>query len=186
MNALRFNVAGLLKELTGAAREYVIHAPPDALDSLLDGSDGFRPDAPIDGQVRLLRTPRGIFARGHITTQVVVECSRCLAGTPVPVAFDLEVEYFPQVDISTGGAVTLPDDDELGFTIESNHELDLSEPLRQHLLLELPMQALCRESCKGLCVQCGADLNDGPCACPAEVEDPRLTRLRGLLGNVQT
>ena len=53
-------------------------------------------------------------------------------------------------------------------------KLDLNEPVREALLLELPMAPHCREDCNGLCPRCGADLNDGPCACddPAELRTP--------------
>ena len=59
--------------------------------------------------------------------------------------------------------------------------LDLREAIRQNLLLALPMKALCRENCAGLCSQCGKDLNEGSCDCVFEVEDDRFKSLRQLL-----
>jgi uncharacterized protein len=58
--------------------------------------------------------------------------------------------------------------------------LDVASLLWQHLLLELPVKVLCAASCKGICPTCGADLNEGECACEAETGDPRLAPLRGL------
>jgi len=177
MTGLRFNVAGLLKEGAGATREYALEAAPRELAGLLDDA---RPITPLTGQVRLLRTQRSIFVRGRLKTRVQVECSRCLAETEVPISFDLEEEFFPEIDVTTRHALPKPDDNGLGFMIEPSHELDLGESVRQHMLLELPMQAICRETCAGLCPRCGANLNEGPCACVDDEIDERLAPLRAL------
>jgi uncharacterized protein len=176
MSALRLNVAGLLKESAGAARDYRVHVEPEDLVGMLEDA---RPVAPLDGEVRLMRTPRSIFVRGQMGTRVAGECSRCLTEVETPVQFDVEAEYFPEVDIATGHALPTPEDD-LAFTIDANHELDLSEVARQSLLLAQPMQLLCSETCAGLCPTCGADLNQGACSCEPDV-DERLTPLRDLL-----
>ena len=60
--------------------------------------------------------------------------------------------------------------------------LDLTEAIRQRVLLELPIATLCREDCAGLCSQCGHDLNLGPCDCKPEV-DTRFSVLEKLLQN---
>ncbi len=174
---LRFNVAGLLKEQAGATREYEIDLPRGGLEGLIEEA---WPLDDLRGHVRFLRTPRSIFVRGHFDTRLGVECSRCLADAEVTIAFDVEDEFYPAIDIVTGHPLPVPDDD-LAFTIDQNHELDLTESVRQHLLLELPMQVLCRATCRGLCPQCGADLNLAPCRCADEPEDERLAPLRALL-----
>jgi uncharacterized protein len=179
---LRFNVAGLLKESAGAARDYDVRVSPEALASYLDDA---HPIGPLTGQVRMLRTPRSVFVRGHLDTRVEVECGRCLAATEVPLSFDLETEYYPEIDIVTGQHLPAPNDD-LAFTIDHNHELDLGEAVRQHLLLEIPMQTLCDEACRGLCPNCGQNLNEGPCDCPGEEADERFTPLRALLERSST
>jgi uncharacterized protein len=80
----------------------------------------------------------------------------------------------------------VPDDD-LAFTIDQNHELDLREMVRQDILLELPMHTLCAETCRGLCPECGADLNEGSCehdgheVVDRPVMDERLAALARLL-----
>lgn len=177
MDALRINVAGLLKETAGAAREYEMQVPADDIPEV---SADVRPIAPLNGRVRLMRTPRSIFARGRLTTALGVDCSRCLEEAEVEVAFDVEAEYFPKIDIATGLDLPAPDDD-LAFTIDANHELDLGEAVRQHLLLELPMQSVCRETCEGLCPRCGANLNEGPCRCEPDIADERMAPLKALL-----
>jgi uncharacterized protein len=181
-SGLRFNVAGLLKEGAGAARDYRIDAPPNELAGSVEGA---RPVAPLRGELRGMRTPRSIFLRGRLQTRMVAECSRCLGEADVPIRFQVEQEFYPQVDVTTGHTLAIPDDD-LGFTIDPTHELDLSELVRQHLLLELPMSAVCREACKGWCPTCGVNLNEEPCQCAPEPEDPRLAPLRALLEGAKT
>ena len=182
MIALRINVAGLLKEFAGAARDYPISAPPDDLTRLLkeEQPSVIRALEPLAGSVRLMRTQHSVFVRGRLESRLEIECSRCLDPAELGVRFEVEAEYFPEVDIHTGAGLPKPDDD-LAFTIDPNHELDLTEAVRQHLLLEMPMHVICKETCKGLCARCGADLNDGACECPSEVEDERLSVLKALL-----
>src|SRR6266567_4158167 len=73
-------------------------------------------------------------------------------------------------------------DDEEIFPIDEHHQVDLTEAVRQNVLLAIPMVTLCREDCPGLCPQCGHDLSLGPCECQPEV-DTRLSILEKLLQN---
>jgi len=177
MTGLQFNVAGLLKEEAGATRDYDLVATPEELAGLMEDA---RPLTAVEGHVRMLRTQRSIFVRGRLQTRVTVECSRCLTDTEVPICFDVDDEFFPGIDVVTGHALQRPDDDDLGFMIAANHELDLSESVRQHMLLELPMQTICEETCAGLCPRCGANLNTELCTCDEEEIDDRLAPLRAL------
>jgi uncharacterized protein len=83
--------------------------------------------------------------------------------------------------VITGMPLDPFDEDEI-FPIDAYHEVDLTEAVRQNVLLALPMVTICREDCKGLCPQCGHDLNLGPCECKPEV-DARLSVLEQLLQN---
>lgn len=66
--------------------------------------------------------------------------------------------------------------------VAEDGRLDLDGLLREDILLELPGKFLCREDCKGLCPECGKNLNEGPCGCGRREMDPRWEALRGLLG----
>jgi uncharacterized protein len=96
-------------------------------------------------------------------------------------AIDFDAEYFPSVDVVTGSSLKVPDDD-MSFAIDHNHELDLAEPVRQELVIAVPMHPLCTLDCAGLCVRCGHNLNAGLCDCEPEVTDGRFAQLRDLLG----
>ena len=54
-----------------------------------------------------------------------------------------------------------------------NDKIDLDKDIRDYAILALPMKKLCSEDCKGLCLKCGKNLNDGPCNCNEEIIDPR-------------
>ena len=87
--------------------------------------------------------------------------------------------FYPTLDVVTGVALPPIEEDEV-FPINEHHEVDLTEAIRQNVLLALPMVTLCNPDCAGLCSQCGHDLNLGPCQCEPET-DARLSVLKTLL-----
>ena len=175
---MRWNVAGLLQDDVGAIRQYELAEPPYEVDP------GVVAAAPVTGSVKLTRTNRGILADARIKTRVSQECSRCLEEVRTPVAARITEEFFPTVDLRTGAKVTQPDGE--GYMLSDAHELDLTEPVRQAVLLEQPMKPLCRPDCRGLCPSCGQNLNERECACTPEPTDPRLSQLADWLKSNQS
>ena len=159
------NVAQLLKESVGALR-------------CLDVSGDEELDA--QGEVELVRTDRSILVRGRVSTEVETTCSRCLHPISCPVTFEIEEEFFPVIDIVTGVALASPEDPE-AFTIDEGHILDLHEAVRQYALVTLPIKRLCQPGCRGLCPDCGHNLNQGACSCSEPAYDPRWAKLEQLL-----
>lgn len=175
MVTVRFNVAQLLKSGAGASREYQLNEDIADIDGDLDVV------TPLTGKVRFVRSDDGILVTGRLQAEVRVPCGRCLAPAAVAVEFDLEEEFRPSVDISTGAALRAEDGEDKVTRIDAHHILDLTEVIRQNLLLALPVSPLCSPHCRGLCPECGADLNTRPCGCQREEGDPRLAVLRELL-----
>ena len=179
MDALRFNVATLLKEPTGSSRRYPIEATVEAL-------DGLALLAPLRGEVTLLRLgPQqgetgAILVLGRLTTAVLLDCSRCLTPAQVEVSFEMEDPYYPQFDVVTGHRLAGHQDD-LGFDLTTDHQLDLSEAVWQHVTLAAPLQPLCSPDCAGLCPVCGQNRREQPCTHEAVDVDPRLAALQALL-----
>lgn len=124
-------------------------------------------DAPIHGEVSLLRTDQGIFVSGTLETTLKAVCSRCLSSFEQPLTLNIEEEYLSKAE-------------EGAFTIDENQEIDLSEAVRQYALLASPMKPLCRKECAGLCSSCGHNLNLGPCGCAPSDIDPRFAQLARL------
>lgn len=172
---MQFNVAQLLKEQTGSTRRYEVEERLDDLDPVLVIQ------SPISGWVKFTKIPVGILVVGELRTTVEVNCTRCLEPFDTEVTVELEEEFRAALDLRTGA--TLPEDEEAdeATRIDDKHLIDLTEVLRQALLLALPSSPVCRPDCAGLCPQCGANLNDGPCGCPQEEVDPRWEALRALL-----
>ena len=73
------------------------------------------------------------------------------------------------------------EDDDLTTAYYSDGLLDIGELLREQFQLALPMKPLCSDACRGLCAQCGANLNRTECECAPAWEDPRLAPLKSLL-----
>lgn len=171
-----YNVAQLLKSPVGASLRVALD--PD--DQLELKEDAIRLAGPVEGAVRLHRTNQGILVDGMATAPVEMQCDRCLEPFTTTVTFPLREQFYPTIDVNTG--VALPAvTDELVFFLDQNHHLDLREAIRQNLLLALPMRALCRDDCAGLCPTCGRNLNHGACQCVPEVLDSRFETLRALL-----
>jgi uncharacterized protein len=172
---MRFNVAQLLKEQTGGIRQYSLHEDIAELDP------DIRPLTSMGGDIRMVRTADGILVTGHLHTSVELVCSRCLEQFAMPVNMALEEEFRPTIDIQTGATLPLLEDDEPATRIDVHHILDLTEVVRQNILLAIPLYPVCRSKCAGLCPQCGKNWNEGPCDCKQEELDPRFQALRQLL-----
>lgn len=178
---MKFHVAQLLKEPVGTSREYDVYENIESIGDIPLAS-------PLTGHVRLMHTNRGVLVKGTLRTDVVLECSRCLTEFTLPVELNINDQFWQKVDIYTGRAMPLPEGEEHDLEIDENHILDLSEAVRQYLLVNLPIQPLCSEACLGMCPQCGANLNEGLCNCAASngasrggATDSRLAALARLL-----
>src|SRR5436190_19223305 len=183
-NNLLFNVAQLLKEPVGATRKLELDTPQLVLS---DGSNGpgerERLEArDLKGNVKLTRLTRDLLVQGSVAGNVTLQCSRCLDEFTIPVEAALEEKFQPIVDVFTGRPVQREayEEDDSAFSINPNHEMDLTEPVRQALLVALPLQPLSREDCAGLCPQCGANLNEGDCGHRPDTTDDRWAALREL------
>lgn len=169
---MQFNIAQLLKESTGARRRYVVAGET----AIADVAAGV---APVHGQIEALRTDRGVLVVGDFVARLVAICSRCLEPVEMTVGWHMEEEFFASSDVNSGAALP-PPDDPATFTLSANHELDLTEAVRQYAALAVPMKPLCRDDCAGLCPVCGQSRNSGACACPPTAADPRWARLAAL------
>lgn len=116
------------------------------------------------------------IVEGVLSTKLVMSCSRCLR----PVDTALKVEYAERYRLVSQQG---DDDDEAKEEDEdivevSEDKLDLRPYVEEAFVLSLPYAPLCSEACKGLCSQCGADLNERECGCSREAIDPRLAGLK--------
>jgi len=125
---------------------------------------------PITGSIGFTNSGSALILEGHVTTRVALSCSRCLAPMEAAIAAVVS-EQFPLVRHSgpyTRGSIAMVQEDDAPMAggLFTGPLMNLTELLRQILLLELPSHPLHREDCLGLCPRCGHDLNEGPCDCP--------------------
>jgi uncharacterized protein len=133
----------------------------------------------VQGSCNLLRLQRSILVKCIVNTAVELTCSRCLKTFRQPLKIKFEEEFLPTIDIING--TPLPPSEELGaFTIDEQHILDLTDAVRQYALMAIPIKALCKQDCAGLCPTCGKNLNEGKCDCPDDDTDPRWSKLAEL------
>ncbi len=167
---MQINVARLLKEAIGSTRSYQVSGNIDI------NSDGNK--SKVEGEVRLMRTNRGILVQGELDTGIKLTCSRCLNAFDYPLTLKLEEEYVPSIDVASGAPLSSSESD--SFFIDEYHVIDLTEAVRQYALLAAPMMPLCRENCVDLGLSRGRDLNREPGDCSVPTTDPRWAELTEL------
>ncbi len=169
---VRFDVSVLIKARLGAALTLDVDAGPQSLD---DSSSEFAPALEVDflrGTVQAIRVQGGLLVQGALESQLGLECVRCLAPFALPVTLQLEETF------RLAGTNPKPD---MPYAVSDSGWLDLTPLLREQGWLSIPMKPLCSADCKGLCPQCGADLNLESCACEKVKIDPRMAALEELL-----
>jgi uncharacterized protein len=128
---------------------------------------------------RLDRTGLGVHLRGELEGAVEVPCDRCLREVVIPVHRNLDLFYTPDDPLAGRSGETELQPRDLDFAIYEHEAIDLDELVREQMALSLPTRVLCREDCRGLCSQCGADLNIETCQCQPPM-DPRWQALADL------
>lgn len=145
------------------------HYEEDArIDFLKAGPDLYEFKEPLHWEAEVTNTGDALLVTGTVEGVATGSCSRCLEAVEFPVTGEIEGFYL----ISPDSAVPEDmEDDEFEYLPEDK-TIDMAPLIQQALLLEMPRILLCDEDCKGLCPRCGANLNEGPCACPPEPDEP--------------
>ena len=120
-------------------------------------------------------TGRGFSLVGDVAGNIRLRCARCLKEFVAVLAEPLSVRLVPAGNAPQSEEMQLSRD-ELDVRYYAEPVVDLAELATEQVQLATPLKPLCRESCQGLCSRCGADLNQGLCACP-KATDSRWTPL---------
>ncbi len=132
----------------------------------------------VDVDCLITRSGDTIYIRGNLTAKVSQECSRCLEPATVAVEGDFVYTLVPEkAEIAEDLELTV---EELEIGYYSGDFIDLAPLVCEQIVLLVPMRALCAEACKGLCPQCGTNLNAGFCKCCSDVVDDRLAVLKNF------
>lgn len=143
----------------------------------LDGEGEVIGDARFDGEV--FREDQRVHICGMLTAEVSVDCSRCLEAVRriMEIAFD---DVFVDASSETRAAETELAIADMDESLVIGGRVDLTDAVREQILLALPEQTFCREDCLGLCPQCGNNRNLIHCNCDDKRIDPRWAALKNL------
>jgi uncharacterized protein len=133
-----------------------------------------------EGEAELLNNTLGeIRIRGRLNVDLEMQCDRCLEPVAYPLQNTFELFYRPVKTGPDRHEVAIDEgESQIGFY--EGDGMELSEVLREHILLSLPMHKVCREDCAGICPKCGENRNTANCQCTEELVDDRWAALRGL------
>jgi uncharacterized protein len=164
-----------VRDLSAGVHRQSFQEPAGSLD--LD-EEQYHFTKPISVECTLQKVGEQIVCRARVTTSIELECSRCLE----PREEEIGEEMTLLIALS-GRPERAGEDPEVKVVLPGAEEVDLSEEIRQTVLLAIPEKPLCQDDCLGLCPQCGTNLNLERCHCQGKVADSRWSGLQKLLSN---
>jgi uncharacterized protein len=120
---------------------------------------------------------KDIRLNGELAAQLEIACARCLAPSPQEVQRNFDLLYRP-LGVDAGREEMSVTGAEAEISYYQGEGLLLEDVVREQILLAVPIKAICRQDCKGLCPHCGANLNFATCSCAEPVEDSRWSALK--------
>ncbi len=133
----------------------------------------------VEATIRLRVSGKAIQVHGWVHTGLDLQCCRCLKRFSCPVTPQIDVTLFAETDVAFEEDIELGNED-LETSFFSEDEIDLSGPIREQIILNIPYKALCHEECRGLCQRCGANLNEGDCGCERQARNSAFDALKDL------
>ena len=151
---LRLNVGFIVNAPIGYNRDFEFYFPKYKDDDLMM--------VEVEGLINIGRTPQGLIVQGNFSGKTTLECVRCLSDYEESLKWDFTELYAFKKENATESGLIVPEDAQIDF-----------QPLvREFALLEFPIKPLCKAECKGLCMECGQNLNIQDCGHRSEVESP--------------
>ncbi len=147
---------------------------------LLTKMDEGTPVGPLKGSFHLLKLDGGLHLSGRIDGNIELSCDRCLEKFSLPVHTDFSYILMSHFADHVRDMIELKSED-MEVSFFDGIEVDVGHYFREQVLLQFPMKRLCSSQCKGLCINCGADLNKGKCACSTGVIESPFSVLQQLL-----
>jgi uncharacterized protein len=133
---------------------------------------------PVGVQFTLQKVADQIVCQARVKAIMELECSRCLESVEQEISGEMTILLTFSQEPSPEEA-----EHEVKIVPPGAKEVDVSEEIRQTILLAIPGKPLCRTDCRGLCPHCGTNLNHSGCQCQVKVEDPRWSGLQKLFSN---
>ena len=170
-----------VKELELKKVHFNVAFPPGEIEFTDDG-DRLSQASPLqaEGSAELLENTLGeIRVRGHLAVTMRCDCNRCLEPAEFPIDSSFDLFYRPAETGDDEEEVEL-DEGEAEIAFYDGAGIELKDVLREHVLLSMPMQRVCRADCRGICPVCGQNRNLINCECAAKLVDDRWSALKKL------
>jgi uncharacterized protein len=169
-----------IDDITAAARDIAFAEPEQEINHTLarGALHEYFVKAPLRVSLSYYRAGTEIFLSGTLDAATTAVCSRCAEEFDLPSQRRFRCVLASKATNDENDIALRAED--LEFSFYQGDEIDLTPLIREQILLALAERPLCREECRGLCPQCGANLNEGDCGCIVGGSDPRLAVLRNL------
>ena len=131
---------------------------------------------PVQVELNVSASDERVRVEGRVSGELVLTCCRGACSFTQLADKVFSVEYWPDRAEEEGEIELDYDDLDVGFY--SGDQFDLKEVILEQMLIDIPMNPICKEDCKGLCDRCGADLNQEECTCDKDPVDPRFQALK--------
>lgn len=147
---IKFSIKNILLEEVGARLDFNFEEKIDqlGLPAEIEGKSA-------KGKVTFTKLEESILASADFTAEVVLICDRCLSNFDKTLEISLEREY----------NINRQAKNEEELYVDKYGDIDLSEAVREDIILAVPMKNLCREGCQGICPNCGVNMNIEKCQC---------------------
>jgi len=168
---------GAIKDRRGEKEHYKLRENLGALEA---GDQKLIFVGPVKIDLDIINTGSYFWAQGWISCRVRMACSRCLDQFDYLLETEFAEKYCLSYNQENSGAKVVKNEEEDCITFTGD-VIDIGEEVEKTILMVLPMKAVCNPDCRGLCPQCGKNLNEGECDCVEDEIDPRLAELKKLL-----
>lgn len=161
----------------------VSEIPPEGLEIELSKESGLitaKAVSPCLLSAKIIKSGNGVCVKGRFSCKVALQCSRCLNIYEYIIESPLNIVFRPESELDKEGCYELRKDD-LDMSFYRDNILDIDDITNEQLALNIPMKPLCSEQCKGICPECGADLNITECKCAKKNIDDRFKVLKRLI-----
>jgi len=132
---------------------------------------------PVNTDFTLDHKDRDLHIAGTVETAIRFICSRCIKEFNKDISAEFDLSYMPQPEWSEENVEVELKYKDMEVAFYDGIAFDVNMMVLEQIELAMPMKFVCREDCKGLCYQCGADLNEGMCSCSSDKGDSRLSVL---------
>ena len=137
--------------------------------------------APVSYSLAASKEYGHIRVSGDVKTSVMICCSRCLAEYESQISSYFTIIFRKGiVDPGFTEDETELSEDDLISSVYSGDEIDLTHDIEEQVAMAIPLKPLCKESCKGLCPECGVDLNKSSCTCTEKAFNFKFSALKGF------